>query len=145
MNFGDVRLPVDFWDRCTPEPNSGCWLWIGSMIQSTGRPVFTGRKLLAYRVAVQAILAVPDGLVCDHLCNTPSCVNPGHIKVTTQTENAQRGNARRDYGTACKNGHPFDPKRAGARQRVCRECANESNRAYKARKKAESNAIGPTF
>lgn len=27
----DSRLPDRFWDKIEPEPNSGCWLWIGAL------------------------------------------------------------------------------------------------------------------
>lgn len=31
FTFGDARLPERFWNFVYPEPNSGCWLWAGSL------------------------------------------------------------------------------------------------------------------
>src|SRR3546814_17503301 len=30
IEFGDTRLPRRFWDKVSPEPHSGCWLWLGA-------------------------------------------------------------------------------------------------------------------
>ena len=29
--FGDARLPERFWDKVSPEPNSGCWIWCAAI------------------------------------------------------------------------------------------------------------------
>jgi HNH endonuclease/Helix-turn-helix domain len=34
---------------------------------------------------------VPGGLVLDHLCRVPACVNPDHLEAVTQAVNVQRG------------------------------------------------------
>jgi hypothetical protein len=34
---------------------------------------------------------IPDGLVIDHLCRVPACVNPEHLEATNQFENVRRG------------------------------------------------------
>jgi hypothetical protein len=34
---------------------------------------------------------VPEGLVLDHKCCNPRCVNPDHLEAVTQKENVQRG------------------------------------------------------
>jgi hypothetical protein len=31
VEFLDPRLPDRFWSKCMPEPNSGCWLWLGAV------------------------------------------------------------------------------------------------------------------
>jgi hypothetical protein len=36
---------------------------------------------------------IPGGLVIDHLCRNPRCVNPGHMEPVSQAENVRRGTA----------------------------------------------------
>jgi hypothetical protein len=53
---------------------------------------------------------IPEGLVLDHLCRTPLCVNIMHLEPVTQNENDLRGQIARGYGpdrTHCKWGHPW--------------------------------------
>jgi hypothetical protein len=33
---------------------------------------------------------IPPGLVLDHLCNNPPCVNPAHLEPVTAKENMRR-------------------------------------------------------
>jgi hypothetical protein len=30
ISLFDDRLPIRLWSKVVPEPNSGCWLWIGA-------------------------------------------------------------------------------------------------------------------
>lgn len=62
----------------TPEPNSGCWLWLGTLTQYGYGEIFAhGKKHLAHRIAYQEIVGpIPPELCCDHLCRVRSCVNP---------------------------------------------------------------------
>lgn len=56
---------------------------------------------------------IPDGLVLDHLCRTPLCVNVEHLEIVTQLENDRRGQIARGYGpdrVTCSNGHPWIPE-----------------------------------
>ena len=79
---------------------------------------------------------IPDGLTLDHLCKTPSCVNPDHLEAVTSRENLFRANsfqARNLAKTHCPQGHPYDEGNTyvdndGARQ--CRACNRLRSAAY---------------
>ncbi len=76
-------LGDSFAEKFIPEPNTGCWLWIGA-IQHRGYGMLMGRRnrkaLRATHVSLQlAGRPVPAGLWALHSCDTPSCVNPDHL------------------------------------------------------------------
>lgn len=120
-------------DRLTakidPRQN-GCWLWFASVNNKgygTIRPetaLRTVPPVLAHRALYELLIGpVLDGLELDHLCRTPSCVNPTHLEPVTHQENMRRANQKR---STCKRGHLLvdDNVYTSARgQRSCRQCA----------------------
>ena len=93
--------PVDlaqerFWAKVCPEPNSGCYLWVGED---------DGRADQAYTWCRGPI---PEGLQIDHLCRVHRCVNPWHLEAVTQQVNLLRGggmSVRNSQKTHCPAGH----------------------------------------
>lgn len=118
-----------------------CWLWnAGKDANGYGR-FWLGTKTTYAHIAVweEVVGAVPHGLVIDHLCNNPSCVNPDHLEPKTKGENTLRSpvapaavNARK---THCGNGHPFDESntRTANGQRACRICCRDAMRRFRQR------------
>lgn len=149
-DFLDPRVPSRIWHRVTPEPNSGCWLWVGAedargygFLWDTA---IAGRRrsILAHRYFFTALHGpVPDRLELDHLCRTHACVNPVHIEAVPHIVNCRRGvvgiNSRSK--THCPSGHLYDQdntyilKRTGERR--CIACSRERSRAYQIRKRSE--------
>jgi len=93
-------LEASFWKRVSPEPNTGCWLWIGAY-HSFGYGVIgrkTGEKkwfISAHRLSWQLHNGeIPAGKEVCHRCDNPTCCNPAHLFLGTHRENM--------YDAACK-------------------------------------------
>jgi hypothetical protein len=99
--------------RFIPEPNTGCWLWL-CLLDKGGYGSFrlNGKRQRAHRAAYLIYRGpIQDGLVIDHLCRTPYCVNPAHLEPVTHEENTLRGigtASPSDSRTRCFRGHVFD-------------------------------------
>lgn len=127
-----------FWAKVEPEPNSGCWLWIGKRDRNNyGRMSWPWKgQVLAHRVAyILASGPIPDGLELDHLCRLPPCVNPSHLQAVSHSVNMERGIWPRR--THCVHGHPFHGDNLSVLpdgERVCRICNRRRNAEYHRRK-----------
>jgi hypothetical protein len=89
-----LRRPVEqrFEEKVSPEPNSGCWLWIGSADRlGYGQLRVEGRAVLATHVSLElAGRPRPWPTACArHKCDNPNCVNPDHLEWGTLSDNAQ--------------------------------------------------------
>lgn len=108
-----VRLEAN----CIPEPNSGCWLWLGPIwSDGYGRVSLKGRMRRVARVSYAAYKgAVPRGGMVLHRCDQPTCVNPDHLYIGTARDNFDdmvlrgRQAARRSDGRYAKAA--FDSRR----------------------------------
>lgn len=91
-----------FMEKVSPEPNSGCWLWLGSE-WGKGYGSFVierGKGCQAHRAAYELFVGpIPEGLQLDHKCRVHICVNPDHLEPVTQRENTIRGFISRGFGT----------------------------------------------
>lgn len=73
------------------EPMSGCWLW-DSSLSSRGYGVIKRnyKKIKAHRAAYELFVGeIPVGLFVLHKCDVPSCVNPDHLFLGTNSDNMQ--------------------------------------------------------
>lgn len=120
---------------------TGCWLWLGSLNKyGYGQFLFNNKTLKAHRFSYEYHIGpIPDGLVIDHLCRVPECVNPNHLEAVTQQENVQRGIGNPNKNkTHCKNGHEFTDENTYVDKngsRYCRECKREWSKKYREKKK----------
>lgn len=127
---------------------AGCWLWTGHLT-STGYGTFyeLGRQWSAHRESYEFFVGpIPDGLVIDHLCRVPRCINPSHLEPVTRGENAIRGvgwagvHANK---THCVNGHEFAGKNLYIHpdgRRVCRRCVADAQMRRLRRIRDEASA-----
>lgn len=69
-----------------------CLLWVGSKGYATtyGNIHVKGRDMKAYRYAYTRVHGpIAPGMVIDHICHNPPCVNVKHLRAITHAENIQ--------------------------------------------------------
>jgi hypothetical protein len=90
----------------SPEPNSGCWLWLGAYINS-GYGVFragskkdnTRRSVTAHRFSIETTGHIfSSGEQALHKCDNKACVNPDHLYVGSRKDNMRDAIARGRHG-----------------------------------------------
>lgn len=112
MRTGPKFIPLSVrLDRLSiPEPNSGCWLWMGTVngagYGGIGRGGREGGWIGAHVAAWECAHGeVPKGLHVCHHCDNKLCVNPAHLYVATTQKNTADAKARGRFkrGTARRN------------------------------------------
>lgn len=90
---GHSHAPVEerFWRYV--HKTDGCWLWTGGSKNQKGYgQIGLGGKgakhVLVHRLSYTMHKGeIPDGMLVMHSCDNPSCVNPEHLSVGTQSQN----------------------------------------------------------
>lgn len=90
-SFDDPRGTHEerFWSKV--DKTDGCWNWTftkntyGYGVINLGK-----RKYMAHRYSYSLVAGpIPDGMVIDHMCYNPSCVNPEHLRACASKQNTE--------------------------------------------------------
>lgn len=84
--------PVErFWGKVERLGQDDCWEWTSVKVTG-GYGCFTlnGKKNRAHRYAYELAKGpIPEGLIVDHICHNPGCVNPSHLRLATLSQNME--------------------------------------------------------
>ena|ERR1700748_1555765 len=69
-----------------------CWIWQKALVGKGYGKLWINRKcVLAHRYSYELVKGkIPIGLILDHLCKLPACINPEHLEAVTYAINKQR-------------------------------------------------------
>lgn len=132
-----VRDPVErFEEKYIPEPNTGCWLWIGASLVSGYGQFRNDGHALAHRWSYDYFKGgLGSSDVVRHVCDTPGCVNPDHLEKGTYRDNSEdmlkRKRAVKLKKDLCPHGHPLDGWTSSANGRGRRYCRTCNTRAWR--------------
>lgn len=123
------RVAQRAYERVEVDDN-GCWISTYSVASHGYAQIgWTGggerHVILAHRAAWAHVNGqMPLGMTLDHLCKTRTCVNPDHLRMLPNYENARRVDGEDWPLGFCKRGHPNSAIRElKGRGRPSKECA----------------------
>jgi len=95
-----------FWENIIKRGPNDCWRWLGSITQGGyGRITIQGKTYNVNRLSYYLDKGEDPGdcYVC-HTCDTPSCVNPAHLWLGSQSDNMQDCSHKRRIAKGSRHG-----------------------------------------
>lgn len=138
-------------------PSGDCWVstysvgshgyaQIGWKDEVLNRTVTT----TVHRVAWWAYnrIDIPEGMTVDHICHNRRCVNPQHLRLLSNVDNARDNGGQRTAvptGRTCSNGH--DIVRSAKGYVYCATCKNRRSVVYRQKQKENhpASVSSPAF
>lgn len=78
-----------FWAKV--QKGESCWEWTASRKPAGYGEFYFGERVgYAHRYSYELHFGpIPEGMVVDHTCHNPPCVNPEHLRLATQAQNGE--------------------------------------------------------
>ena len=114
MNAADMTIEQFLGKYTEPVTESGCHLWIKSIINTGyGQVNFNGTMRLAHRISYfLANGSIPEDLCVLHKCDVRSCVNPKHLFLGTRDDNLKDAARKGRVASGNRNTMHREPYRA---------------------------------
>lgn len=93
------------------KPQNGCWVWMGSLLNTGyGQLRIGGKQLTAHRVSWTIHHGpIPEGMCVLHRCDHPPCVRPDHLFLGTIADNNADKKAKGRSACGLKHGTVTHP------------------------------------
>jgi hypothetical protein len=122
-----MDIPTRFWTKVRIGDDDECWVWKRGLDHGYGSFRVNGRAERAHRMAWKLVKGpIPERMHVLHHCDNPPCVNPAHLYLGTDKENARD---RKERGRMVADTSHAIAKRKPGWNRKRREDDRRSNRA----------------
>ena len=96
------------------DQSGDCWMWT-AQTNEYGYGMFhlsKGKPVRAHRFSYELSRGpIAEGLVIDHTCHNPPCVNPDHLQAVQQRQNVENFSTLRSDNTTGHRDVFFDPRK----------------------------------
>ena len=111
-----------------------CWIWKGRLFNEYGS--YKGKP--AHRFSYQLFVnSLTPNMVVDYICNRHNCVNPGHLRLATYSQNMQNRRKTSKLTNTEVKGVQFDDNSRKYRVNCHREGVNYSGGTFDTKEEAK--------